>query len=485
MPIALIEENRVDIYQHPTPNPTAQENVEEEITIGDLHANAIKLLYMLVRHGIASNIDETDYETLVTIYRKNQHDLVAEDLTTFNKLLLKIEFSTHIKVRLIGDEVADRGQNDFFIFKILEKLTKARVPIEILLSNHGLEFIEAYEIDTRFSPPRLDQGYNPGHANSMSNLQRLIDRGLVKREEILELVKNAYQPTLRIISYSLNEDKSKISLYSHAPVGITIIKRLAEKFGLEYNNSSALELAKTIDRINAAFQVHLQDKTLHTCYDAGKLWLAYNGVNYPETDVIEFITWNRSYVELVRPAEYNFIHGHDPNGPTEGHIYNLDNHLGKKLISDPGTYTVVYTYNPPLLEEHPDKALLRHLELIKKKEKELRDNGHNSAANCALILYNEIHISHFWLKNNRISSADFKRIGLEAIDIARESELKRHRGWGNFLFNLGLFFLGIGVFYCIAGLIHQQKTGRFSFFKPTDSIQKINALEKSLNTLCS
>jgi hypothetical protein len=170
---------QVDIYQFPSVDLIDKGT---QITIGDLHGNAMKLMFMLVTHGIATNINKEDYENLVKIYSIQAENLTKEHLGDFNKILAKIEFNSDSTIRLIGDELADRGNNDYFTLKILEKLHDHKVPVEIIVSNHSIEFIEASEKQKDFRAPML----NNEHALSMKNLQTLVEKGIVEREEILK-----------------------------------------------------------------------------------------------------------------------------------------------------------------------------------------------------------------------------------------------------------------------------------------------------------
>lgn len=150
MPHEFINE-QVDIFQLPVLDVPHKGNTGIQITIGDLHGNAMKLMFMLVKHGIATNINEAEYNRLVEIYKTPTQDLTKKHLDEFNQILSKIEFSKDSLVRLIGDELADRGNNDYFTLKILEKLNEHKVPVEIIVSNHSIEFIEACEKQDKFS----------------------------------------------------------------------------------------------------------------------------------------------------------------------------------------------------------------------------------------------------------------------------------------------------------------------------------------------
>lgn len=140
------------------------------ITSGDLHANSIKFLYFLIRHGLVSLLKES-YDTLVELYRKPQETLTQDE---FHQIPLLIEQMKMLRplvlVRLIGDETADRGQCDYYVLLILDKLHREHQPVEILASNHGLEFIfatEAYQPQMKGFFPRY---LSSEHCRSLINL---------------------------------------------------------------------------------------------------------------------------------------------------------------------------------------------------------------------------------------------------------------------------------------------------------------------------
>lgn len=347
----------VDIYKLPNPNLAEGEINGIQITIGDLHGNAVKLLFMLVKHGIATNISEKAYQRLVAIYRTPADKLKKECLKEFASILASMEFHSKSEVRLLGDELADRGSNDYFTLKILEKLNERRVPIEIIISNHSIEFIEAYEIQNNFKPQMLFGDM----VDSMQKLQIFIDKDLVSREEILKIVNKAYRPVLKAISYSMDNNKEEITIYSHAGIGLNAIKSLAKKLNVEYKDLTIAELAQTIDEINIEFQKHVESNKIHTLYTRENMRKGFSSRAYADLSdetPFEFIMWNRNYSSIDRPAKHAsyklcFVHGHDPddwmhnlNDPTERkaeHVFNLDNSLGKRKDFSQGTYTVLQT----------------------------------------------------------------------------------------------------------------------------------------------
>lgn len=345
----LIVEN-VDIFRLPTLDLQHRENKEIQITIGDLHGNAMKLMFMLVKHGIATNIDEAEYKELVRIYETSVHNLTVASLEGFNRILSKVTFNSACLVRLIGDELADRGSNDYFTLKIIEKLHISRVPVEIILSNHSIEFIEARETQNNFHAPLL----RDGHAQSMENLQILVEKGIVRREEILTIANTCYKPNLRAISYSLSEDKTAITIYSHAGIGLNTIQSLADKLSVAYQDSSASDLAQTIEIINQKFQEHVRNNTVHSLYTREQMYRGYLGYADLRDAPFEFIMWNRLYPDIDRPISHNgyfvyFAHGHDSTVLTRDNVYNLDNQLGKPCQNQ-GRYSVLYSQESKLTQ---------------------------------------------------------------------------------------------------------------------------------------
>ncbi|MCZ6913710.1 MAG: hypothetical protein O7C59_03970 [Rickettsia endosymbiont of Ixodes persulcatus] len=334
----------VDIYNFPVLDQIHRSDVSQ-LTIGDLHGNAIKLLYFLLKQGVVNNITEKDYIELVGIYRKDIFSIEKKDLALFNKIIDKLKCKKIGVLRLLGDEFAgDRGSNDYFTLKILEKLHEQSVQVEILLSNHGIEFIEGYE-KKKFLPSEIPYRAPYFQSVSMLNLEILIQKGFVSRKEVISIYNKAYKPSLRVISYSLTEGVNPgITLYSHAPIGLDTIKNFARKFKIIFKSKTAPQLAATIEKINAKFQTFVISNTIHKLFKWNR-----NG------DPFECLTWNREYENLNRPAEITgfslcFVHGHDSNEHSENNIFNLDNFLGKGEQENKGEYTILFSHEVPLSE---------------------------------------------------------------------------------------------------------------------------------------
>jgi len=58
----------------------------------------------------------------------------------FIKIIYEAEVVNKPIIRMIGDELADRGASDLLILFILKKLQEHQVPYRIILSNHVCVF---------------------------------------------------------------------------------------------------------------------------------------------------------------------------------------------------------------------------------------------------------------------------------------------------------------------------------------------------------
>jgi len=360
------------------------------INMGDVHSNPILIIYSLVVHGAISNMTKEKYDRLVALYFKPVLNLTAENLKEIDAIIRSLTFNPDIGMRLIGDELCDRGPNDYFILKLLEKMNNVGFNYEILISNHGVEFYRAHE-EARLS---YDSDVLQGeHKHSIRALDALIEEGFVERKEVRRLTKEVYAPKLKIISSEL--DDKGIRIYSHAAIGINTIHALANKFKVTFNDETPTALHETINAMNIELQNTIQNgqfsslinpMVLHSGYEGEDINMQY----YP----IEFTLWNRNYSKIPptmlettpiercgRPAVYHgydmvWVHGHDTGDKSAmaryPHIINLDNPVGKNghdgdrywvFVEPDDRYLVLHTpqmlgdgLNVAMDEDHDDST---------------------------------------------------------------------------------------------------------------------------------
>ena len=364
---------QVDIYQYPT---RIQTTFHGRLVLGDLHGNAMKLIFFLVTTGILE-LSPQDYNTLVSLYKMDTDDLTAENLSTFENILTQAKCHNEIAglLRLVGDEVADRGKNDAFTKLVLDRLKKGEVSYKILPSNHGDEFVQAYEQGGNFEPRLLD----PEFVRSMLGLNKLIEKGLVNREKFLADLERMYKPHLCLLDCDLSQDGREIIVYTHAVQGLEGIEALAKACNLPYEGSSARALANTIDKINAHFQTFVMSNIAHTLFDRTVMKHYYDeryshltrDPAYRETKPFESLIWNRYPDGVKRPvtledgSSISFAHGHDGTERSSRNIFNLDynNNLGKLDHLNRGTLnylTVPARFAPALHSKHSLKSSSRN-----------------------------------------------------------------------------------------------------------------------------
>ncbi|MDX1837201.1 hypothetical protein DIZ81_06895 [Legionella taurinensis] len=385
----VVKEKDVNLEEYPfSSEADEKERIKEDIslTIGDLHGNSLKLFWILVKQN-ALKLNPIDgrtpkqlYERFVAIYKTPADQLTKADLEEFNRILDGASLNRLAMLRLIGDELADRGQNDYFTLKILKRLGDAGVRTEILLSNHSAEFLDNHHRGSLKKPEDLLGDEN---ARSMHNLGTLLERGLVDSEEITSIVKDHYLPALKAISYSIDNtvQPPRLTLYTHAPVGIETIRSLADLYGIPYDDSSIDRLCRTIDQINE--RVH-QDLSEHSVHDHHRGFLeewtmGLGSIAIPHDLPLLRLMWNRGDVDkqmaekpgeqqslygIELPMQQNgyqlaLVHGHD--GPSKKifsddkevtdetsylpNMYNTDNDLGKRELT--GDFHLVASKDTP------------------------------------------------------------------------------------------------------------------------------------------
>lgn len=198
----------------------------DTLELGDMHANALRLTYHLIKHGVFE-IDVEKYNEMVTLYnnistlfttinnteylkRMEQHspeygeketNEIKEKHLAFKNLIDRITITkTPIKLKLIGDLLADRGASDILMEWLIIKLGEAKsIDLTILASNHD----RAY-----FTEPgqKRDSALPPDY-----NQRRSLDNAVKIREK---------DPANEIKGYKLPESNNSIN-HSLTPVQLT------------------------------------------------------------------------------------------------------------------------------------------------------------------------------------------------------------------------------------------------------------------------
>lgn len=314
-----------------------------EVTIGDLHGNALKLLYFLISNDVM-RLSEKDYQRFVTIYKKSPIELTHKDIALFHTIINSAYINSAHKLRFLGDDLCDRGMNDYYTLQIYKKLDLAHAPFEIVLSNHGNFFLTAYERpEQSFSYNPYGEGRHESIVRSMLNLGKLIDKGLVDKGDILEIVQTHYLKHLVLPGVTINKANNEITIYTHAPIDVSILSRLAGDLGIDYQDDNLEIFVKTIADINSKIQGWILQNTFSSNYK--HLNELHDKEKTPSA--IRQVLWNRDYSILDRQYQpegksfgINYVHGHD----SQPNVFDLDNLFGKGQDNDRGPYAIYITH---------------------------------------------------------------------------------------------------------------------------------------------
>ncbi len=294
-------------------------------------------------------MDGMKYLDFATLYYTEAETTagIFQNVKTLNTLLSTITVTPGANIRLIGDELADRGENDYYMLKLIEKLHQGGANLEILLSNHGLEF--TYERETQFRDEICGLGgqhrINPepgiGLMRSMDNLFFYMDCRMIAPDEINSLyaIRNA---KLKALSYDYDAE-GNLFIYSHAPIDPDDILQVARSLELVTEQElppegvSGLKVEHfilMIDRINRVVSEAAVGNTLSDLMGRCGESTLIRGKE-ESNFVFDRLCWKRSAPKYAFPPKVFNVHGHDL-GIHAQHL-NLDGLLGKTQNAHFGT----------------------------------------------------------------------------------------------------------------------------------------------------
>lgn len=358
-------------------------HAEKWITIGDMHANPLKFIYALTLQGAAdfselypelqacySGYEAVDNDPFMqrlerlALYKKSRN---SEFVRAFRKLCLdnlsKITVNRNVKVRLLGDLLADRGKHDGYIYALLEFLDKAGITYEIIFSNHDAQAVSGWM--TR----GIYQEEEAVYIDDMNNQGDSYYYGMKLEEpeeqkKFQELYDGVYEPKLKLFSYELQGND--IIIYSHAPITLSIIKRFAEilEFLPADFDSSPQQISKLIDGINAWFSKIVKNKELFQFYTEKRYRDYHDSSRRPipvnQMDLSELLVsaaWARGVDPESAKKERSltniiFVHGHVGGyGMQQDNYKNLDQDpLGKALDLSAGSLVTFVSDVQPRLQ---------------------------------------------------------------------------------------------------------------------------------------
>lgn len=287
-----------NLYAAPPCKPSYESNITGTYVVGDLHANAIRLLYFLIHFGYVE-CNQKLYDQLVTAYQN-------KDLLQFERYLNEVQVSpqTGTRLILIGDTLCDRGKSDYMILNVYALLAKAEVDFNIILSNHDLDFLNQYASD--FRPGEDFSLSDPTQRCSYESELLMIP---LYKEKIKLWVKHVYLPRLKIFSYDTIQDagNSGVIIYSHAPLDLKLLFRCAkflhiqnpllsgttgDQFAERTQTDTQYQILSMIDDINRSFADKVESNPKY-----------HLSTKFMEQSYLFDLVWQRESSYFIRPSK--------------------------------------------------------------------------------------------------------------------------------------------------------------------------------------
>tara|TARA_R110000868_G_scaffold8205_3_gene42487 strand:+ start:80803 stop:81858 length:1056 start_codon:yes stop_codon:yes gene_type:complete len=285
--------------------PRNDQLIPDDVTtcvIGDLHGNAMKLIFCLLTSRLLK-ISQEIYTQLCQAYHEVNYDI-------FLSLLRRLKCTSARKNRkliLIGDTLCDRGNSDYMTLLVYEWMSMQGVDFSIIFSNHDREFVR-YGLNGFNLPSR---GVGISQDQSISFDYRVIDA--TKKRHVKNIFKNIYLPRLKLLEYLPNTNNSlQPFLLTHAPCDDKTLINLAVLMREQMDDVSTID--KAVHVCNESFS-----KNLQSCTDNQ---LIYNFI------------WDRHEHRGDIPRSFINVYGHvgEIKSKNEATWIGLDTDLGRSEL---------------------------------------------------------------------------------------------------------------------------------------------------------
>ncbi|NBX84434.1 MAG: hypothetical protein EBQ95_02360 [Gammaproteobacteria bacterium] len=319
----------INLKIKPTRQPLSLQPTE--ISIGDLHANIVKLIYTLVSVGVF-DITTNGYYNLIKIYQKRH--LNGRDLQLYQNIIENelSNFNSNITVRFLGDTMSDRGQNDILFLKFLRILAFNRINYRIIFSNHDAEILRIILKYSDISPPPIiNTLFDDVLGASFHKMMYSVNHHYISWFEIQILYHHYYLPALTLIDFSLGNNDN-IFIYTHAPTSLRHIESLSKELNTTFLCTDYQVLFKTLENLNEVFQNLIISEDIISHLE-------------PSKALFSFI-WRRehqtySIYQIKETLKITYVYGHDNPDDFDKmytrpkNVIRLDNLLGKQGLTNP------------------------------------------------------------------------------------------------------------------------------------------------------
>lgn len=184
--------------------------------------------------------------------------------------------------------------------------------------------------------------YGVSQARSYIELQRAITSGLIDRQEVNEMLQEAYLPQLMLLDYTYHN--GVLTIISHAPIDLQNIEAVAQQFEVPYDGS-IVGLMQTINAINKEFRYAVESNLTQQVLAPGTA--AYQLLWQREDELFKA----RHHCETRHLPNIKFMYGHDkqwPESHTPKNIIRVDNILGKNGLMNHHETNISYISTDPI-----------------------------------------------------------------------------------------------------------------------------------------
>ncbi len=230
--------------------PSLSTKNSNEVVLGDMNGNSMRLLHELVHTGIVEikKEKENEWKQLMESIENNQNfDGFSEKL----KEILRTP-APGKRLVLLGDLLCDRAHNDWFMLCIIDFLHESGQRFDILFSNHDCAFVEYYLLNKDKNDAEKysregsnEQNLNKDSIRSLQNLEKTLNENPGLRSRFLDMAK-IHQEHLKLVSCSDDD----YTTYSHAILNDLMFNELLKYSGCELESIKALSYKEKCKLIN-------------------------------------------------------------------------------------------------------------------------------------------------------------------------------------------------------------------------------------------
>lgn len=283
------------------------------------------------------------FENLINEQLKNSVGKLWDDsLSTVEKEKIKKKLG-----RFIGDVFGDRGPNDALMGIVFRQLKALGIPITLIIGNHDLELINAFEKFQENSNQLCNRNIGKDQSGSLVRMNILCNAndgvGVagVTYKSVRQLYDDVLVPQFKVLDYSvgLKDGKEHLTLFSHAPTKPSIIWKAAYRLGMvplkPLKQCGVKDFIKMIDFVNQEASMHLKAGNFVATLCDGQLENSGDGIDALDgNNPFDCFFWRRDKKRdddaLLSEAlaGYACVSGHTPEGRPDPDV-DLDNDVLK------------------------------------------------------------------------------------------------------------------------------------------------------------